>query len=47
MSVKVSHITHVSNLNNIIAEDCLWSDAKRIELNLTTSQMLSFYFWLR
>lgn len=34
MSVKVSHITHVSNLNNIIAEGCLWSDAKRIELNV-------------
>ena len=39
MSVKVSHITHVSNLNNIIAEGCLWSDAKRIELNLTNENI--------
>jgi hypothetical protein len=34
MTVKVSHITHVDNLGSILEQDCLWSDAKRIELGL-------------
>ncbi|MEL4420437.1 DUF4433 domain-containing protein [Shewanella algae] len=32
--MKVSHITHIRNLDGIISEGCLWSDAKRIELGL-------------
>jgi hypothetical protein len=34
MSVSVSHITHIDNLASIIGQNCLWSDAKRIELGL-------------
>ncbi|SON50422.1 DUF4433 domain-containing protein [Vibrio tapetis] len=39
MTVKVSHITHINNLNGILAADCLWSDSKRIELNLTNKNI--------
>lgn len=35
MTVKVSHITHIDNLASIIEQGCLWSDAKRIELDLS------------
>jgi hypothetical protein len=31
---KIYHITHVRNLPNIVQCGVLWSDAKRIELNL-------------
>lgn len=34
MTVSVSHITHIDNLASIINQDCLWSDAKRLELGL-------------
>lgn len=34
MTVKVSHITHINNLAGILEHECLWSDAKRIELGL-------------
>ncbi len=33
MTIKVSHITHIDNLTGILQQGCLWSDAKRIELN--------------
>lgn len=31
---KIFHITHVENLSRIIDEGVIWSDAKRLELNL-------------
>lgn len=34
MTVSVSHITHIDNLKSILDQNCLWSDAKRIELGL-------------
>lgn len=34
MVVKISHITHFDNLDSILSQGCLWSDAKRIELGL-------------
>tara|TARA_R110001583_G_scaffold18601_2_gene73833 strand:+ start:1483 stop:2091 length:609 start_codon:yes stop_codon:yes gene_type:complete len=34
MALSISHITHIDNLASIIGQDCLWSDAKRIELDL-------------
>lgn len=34
MTVKLSHITHIDNLASILAQGCLWSDKKRIELGL-------------
>jgi hypothetical protein len=39
MAVKISHITHVSNLASIIEQDCLWSDYKRIELGLVNQNI--------
>lgn len=39
MSVSISHITHIGNLASIIGQDCLWSDAKRIELGLTNQNI--------
>lgn len=39
MVVKVSHITHIDNLASIMGEDCLWSDAKRIELDLVNQNI--------
>ncbi|MGR5340149.1 type II toxin-antitoxin system toxin DNA ADP-ribosyl transferase DarT [Vibrio astriarenae] len=39
MTVKVSHITHIDNLNSIIEHSCLWSDAKRIELGLVNQNI--------
>lgn len=39
MTVKVSHITHVDNLAGILREGCLWSDAKRIALNLNNKNI--------
>ncbi len=39
MTVKVSHITHIDNLNSIIEQSCLWSDAKRIELGLVNQNI--------
>jgi ssDNA thymidine ADP-ribosyltransferase, DarT len=32
---KIFHITHVGNLSRIIADDRLWSDARRLELGVT------------
>jgi hypothetical protein len=31
---KIYHITHLRNLPEILQSDCLWSDAKRLELGL-------------
>ena len=31
---KIYHITHIKNLPRIINTGCLWSDVKRIELNI-------------
>jgi hypothetical protein len=31
---KVYHITHVSNLPDVVRAGCLWSDAKRLELGV-------------
>lgn len=39
MSISVSHITHIDNLASIIRQDCLWSDAKRIELSLVNQNI--------
>jgi hypothetical protein len=39
MTVKVSHITHIDNLVSILAQDCLWSDAKRIELGFVNQNI--------
>ncbi|MGR3979424.1 type II toxin-antitoxin system toxin DNA ADP-ribosyl transferase DarT [Pseudoalteromonas sp. 1181_04] len=39
MTVKVSHITHIDNLDGIIQQSCLWSDAKRIELGLVNQNI--------
>ncbi|MFB2642762.1 DUF4433 domain-containing protein [Shewanella bicestrii] len=39
MTVKVSHITHIDNLNSILAQGCLWSDHKRIELGLVNQNI--------
>jgi len=39
MTVKVSHITHIDNLVSILDQECLWSDAKRIELGLTNQNI--------
>ncbi len=39
MTVKVSHITHIDNLSSILAQECLWSDAKRIELGLVNQNI--------
>jgi hypothetical protein len=36
---SVSHITHIENLPNILAENCLWSDSKRIELRLANQNI--------
>lgn len=36
---SVSHITHIDNLASIIADGCLWSDAKRIELGLVNQNI--------
>ena len=33
---KIYHITHVGNLPGIISAGCVWSDAKRIELDLNS-----------
>lgn len=33
-SPKIFHITRVENLSEIVNSGCLWSDAKRIEMNL-------------
>lgn len=34
--LKVYHITHAKNLKGILADGCLWSDAKRVERNVAT-----------
>lgn len=34
---KIYHITHVDNLAKIVAAGCIWSDAKRIDLQLETN----------
>jgi hypothetical protein len=39
MTVKVSHITHIDNLISILDQDCLWSDAKRIEFGLVNQNI--------
>lgn len=39
MTVKISHITHISNLQSILEQGCLWSDAKRIELGLVNQNI--------
>ncbi len=39
MAVKVSHITHINNLASILKQDCLFSDAKRIELGLANQNI--------
>lgn len=39
MLVKISHITHIDNLNSIVAHSKLWSDAKRIELKLNSENI--------
>lgn len=39
MTVNVSHITHIDNLGSILAHECLWSDAKRIELGLVNQNI--------
>ncbi|MGF1688801.1 DUF4433 domain-containing protein [Photobacterium japonica] len=39
MMVKVSHITHINNLECILSEGCLWSDAKRIEQSLKSKNI--------
>jgi hypothetical protein len=39
MTVKVSHITHIDNLGSILAQGCLWSDSKRIELGLVNQNI--------
>ena len=39
MTVKVSHITHIDNLVSILGQDCLWSDAKRIELGFANQNI--------
>ena len=31
---KIYHITHIDNLDNILRDDVLWSDAKRLEHGL-------------
>ncbi|MGH1440798.1 MAG: type II toxin-antitoxin system toxin DNA ADP-ribosyl transferase DarT [Cellvibrionaceae bacterium] len=36
---SISHITHIDNLASIIAEGCLWSDAKRIERGLVNQNI--------
>src|SRR5215510_5718233 len=33
-NIKIYHITHLDNLERIVESDCLYSDAKRIELGL-------------
>tara|TARA_B100001094_G_scaffold52702_1_gene48169 strand:- start:3071 stop:3679 length:609 start_codon:yes stop_codon:yes gene_type:complete len=35
MEILVSHITHIDNISSIISHSCLWSDARRLELNVT------------
>lgn len=39
MAVSVSHITHIDNLASIVQHECLWSDAKRIELGLVNQNI--------
>ncbi|MFA0132181.1 DUF4433 domain-containing protein [Vibrio splendidus] len=39
MAVKVSHITHINNLDGILTEGCLWSDSKRIDLKLNSKNI--------
>ena len=39
MTIKVSHITHIDNLMNIINQDVLWSDALRIEHGLVSQNI--------
>lgn len=39
MTTKISHITHINNLTGIIEQGCLWSDAKRIELELVSQNI--------
>lgn len=39
MAIKVSHITHIDNLGSILAQSCLWSDTKRIELGLVNQNI--------
>ncbi len=34
LQIKIYHISHINNLENIIADDCLWSDYQRIERNI-------------
>ena len=39
MTVSVSHITHIDNLASILSQECLWSDAKRIQLGLSNQNI--------
>ncbi|MCL1077044.1 DUF4433 domain-containing protein [Parashewanella spongiae] len=39
MTVKISHITHIDNLTSILKQGCLWSDSKRIELELVNQNI--------
>jgi len=34
LQIKIYHITHINNLESIIADGCLWSDHQRIERNI-------------
>ena len=38
-ALNVSHITHISNLESILKQGCLWSDSKRIELKLANQNI--------
>lgn len=39
MPVSISHITHFDNLVSILDQNCLWSDAKRIEFGLVNQNI--------
>lgn len=39
MTANVSHITHIDNLASILSHGCLWSDKKRIELGLDSTNI--------
>ncbi|QTM65098.1 DUF4433 domain-containing protein [Shewanella decolorationis] len=39
MTVKVPHITYIDNLISILNQGCLWSDYKRIELDLVNQNI--------
>lgn len=39
MVTKVSHITHINNLQGIISEGCLWSDSERIKNHINSENI--------